>query len=708
MTLRPKTINLLDCWLYARVYREISPDSQLGLQEAQRRALLKARPPKLVGVPPDKIKQRIAQHFGSNTWRRPPMPEDQEAKNMFPDWRQWHQEPTPSQDTGKAKATPPHPSTANQANPSAASPSSSAHRPTAQDSPLASPSMHQPPQSSPAPSAPRADQSARRKCFRDTGYNQRVFSPDSDTDQKNTTPPWEASEEMPSTTGKPLQGGWKKNTRSMLTFSDLLFPSDLNTHAQDRHEIDTILSTAPLFTSDTLHIDAGPEDHPGDVVIQSGILAKIQQQQTATGGQWTPLEPEEKAKINDILLLNTTTPWTTFICGLQGAGKSHSLSVILENCLIPNKSIGVLARPLSALVLYYAPFTPIDAGKPCEVAYLAVSASGSENGLSNSQGPTCARSVTVLASRSNLGNMKLVYGKIPGVTVRPLLLKPSQLTIKTMLHLMSVQRDNNALYMQVVTRILRDMAAENPINFNYEKFKDLLSEESLTPLQWGPLEMRLELLESFIGSESNPSPFNPVPGGITIVDLTCPFVDAETACVLFSICLELYTSAPSDTGKIVALDEAHKFMGNQTSSQEFANSVIQNIRLQRHLGLRTIISTQDPQVHPELLELASFVLMHRFDSPRWFATLRHHVGFDEKNNESASAEEQAEANKRAATAFDQIMRLNTGEAYLYCPQLVTVELRTWREEIARLGNRLLKVRVRRRLTKDGGVSKNVL
>ncbi|KAF3902071.1 hypothetical protein ABW21_db0200481 [Orbilia brochopaga] len=725
-------INILDCWLYDIIYRHVPQDQQPDLEVALRKVLDTKRPSKLAKVSMTEIEARLTKRLRSTRWRIPPGP-CLEAKDVVPHWRQWKRSIATSQDPQGAGATALHLSSSEtvlRPASSATSVSSIASKLPAQVlPPPLPPSLLQPPQSSATSYASQAGQPGKKikksHNFRDTGkyrtqylvapnqktrlssgtgYLQRIVASEPDTRTS------ELCEELTSIADKPLEGGWKRGTKSLLTMTDSLFPNETSAHVQDRHEIDKILSASPLFTSGTLNIDVGPEDHPGDVVIQSGIFAKIQQTRGTlpTIDPWGAGEPQKAEINNDILLLNTTTPWTTFICGLQGAGKSHSLSVIIENCLIPNKSIGVLARPLSALVLYYAPFTPVDAGKPCEVAYLAVPVPGSENSLPDGQGPSSARSVTVLASRSNLGNMKKVYEKIPGVTVRPLLFKPSQLTIKTMLNLMSVQQDNTALYLQVVTRILREMAAENPTGFDYEKFKSLLSEEPLTPMQWAPLELRLELLESFIGAEQNPNPFVPIPGGITIVDLTCPFVDAETACVLFSICLDLYSSAPSDTGKVVALDEAHKFMGYQTSSQQFANSVIQNIRLQRHLGLRTIISTQDPQVHPELLELSSFILMHRFDSPRWFATLRNHVGFDGKNNESASNEDEAEVDREAATTFQQIMRLNTGEAYLYCPQLATVGQGVYGQEIARLGNKLLKVRIRRRLTKDGGVSKNVL
>ena len=48
------------------------------------------------------------------------------------------------------------------------------------------------------------------------------------------------------------------------------------------------------------------------------------------------------------------------------------------------------------------------------------------------------------------------------------------------------------------------------------------------------------------------------PGSLTIVDLSCPFVDEGTACALFNICLPLFLKDRAQAGRIVALDEAHK------------------------------------------------------------------------------------------------------------------------------------------------------
>lgn len=154
---------------------------------------------------------------------------------------------------------------------------------------------------------------------------------------------------------------------------------------------------------------------------------------------------------------------------------------------------------------------------------------------------------------------------------------------------------------QVILRILREMAiaSRGAPGLDYWAFKRKLEKEGLTDRQNGPLKLRLDLLESFMevppkpgsepvkdrvpdfdettkaGRRAKDEWFNSrkrkgqllkklatswsfEPGTLTIVDLSCPFVDENAACALFIICLELFLENRGNTGRVVALDEAHK------------------------------------------------------------------------------------------------------------------------------------------------------
>lgn len=73
-----------------------------------------------------------------------------------------------------------------------------------------------------------------------------------------------------------------------------------------------------------------------------------------------------------------------------------------------------------------------------------------------------------------------------------------------MLNLMAISSIGDSgmpLYLQVVIRILRDLRIEQQSTgseFNYGLFKKLIDEEAFKEVQLGPLQQRLETLESFM------------------------------------------------------------------------------------------------------------------------------------------------------------------------------------------------------------------
>ncbi|KAJ4027833.1 hypothetical protein NW752_000078 [Fusarium irregulare] len=409
----------------------------------------------------------------------------------------------------------------------------------------------------------------------------------------------------------------------------------------------------------------------------------------------TPIDREELLKSR--LFYNVADPTSTFICGSQGSGKSHTLSSILENCLIPCKA-NYLPRPLAGLVFHYDTFISDTGGMPCEAAYL-------------SSDP--AVSVRVLCAPSNIGNIKRIYAGLPNVTVQPLRTDQRDLNTSRMLDLMaanSIKGGSLPLYLHVIQRILRDMRiAQQKTNsgFDYKTFKRLVDAEDLKEGQVVPLQQRLDTLESFM-DPAQTSATGKIPkvkagiewklkaGQLTIVDLSCPCVTAEAACSLFNICLSIFLeqdSKDSKIGRIVALDEAHKYMNDSSDSQTLTESLLSVIRLQRHLGTRVVLSTQEPTISPKLLDLCSTVIVHRFTSPAWFIVLRKHLAGVSRDDGDAKA--------YCENLFSQIVELKTGEALLFCPSaLVTTGITGH----GKLGNGAMKIRVRQRVTEDGGKS----
>ena len=204
------------------------------------------------------------------------------------------------------------------------------------------------------------------------------------------------------------------------------------------------------------------------------------------------------------------------------------------------------------------------------------------------------------------------------------------------------------------------------------------------------------------------------------------------ACGLFNICLSIFLSQDRSIGRVIALDEAHKYMGESAECQVFTNTLLTTIRVQRHEAARIIISTQEPTISPKLLDLCTVTIVHRFSSPDWLNTIKAHlagmstvckavdrasksaVGFEE----GASVDEGARAlditmADPAAELFTKIVGLRVGEALLFAPSAaVSVQREPYSGKgvagtgvaLKRLGHDVLKVRIRKRLTADGGRS----
>jgi hypothetical protein len=316
------------------------------------------------------------------------------------------------------------------------------------------------------------------------------------------------------------------------------------------------LTTAPLFSGQVRHALRHGGLRGQGIFPQYGLLgARLATCSSQHGPISQPLQTEE-----NFVFANMNAPWSTFICGSQGAGKSHSLSCLLENSLLATSSAGVNPKPLAGLVFHYDSFTGYETAQLCEAAYLC----------------SAGVPVRVLVSRSNFAAMHKLYNNLPGLPangpkpeVIPLYFSEKQLNISRMLTLMAVRGNGQLpLYIEVLNKILRDMAMErrDTVGIDYLEFKARLKAQAFNNTQLSPLRLRLQLLESFLahrvqseqGAAQLDGLFKSAQGTLTIIDLSCPFIDANDACVLFSICMSSFLENRSDCGRIIALDEAHK------------------------------------------------------------------------------------------------------------------------------------------------------
>ncbi|RMZ70638.1 p-loop containing nucleoside triphosphate hydrolase [Pyrenophora seminiperda CCB06] len=405
------------------------------------------------------------------------------------------------------------------------------------------------------------------------------------------------------------------------------------------------------------------------------------------------------------VLLNTNAPWSAFLCGLQGSGKSHALSCILEGCLMTDRKIGKNPNPLAGIVFHY---DPLNGNRVCEAAYLCSSIE-----------------TRVLVSASNYQKLKHSYEEMAKgcggrIQVQVLDLDSSQLNTERMKMLMAIGKESEQpLYMSVVVNILREMAIQSGGSgtFNYRDFTARIAKAGLTDGQLAPLKIRLDLLESYVDLPPRPTVSKNKksqitlkekqhtprrgadqadfllgkPGTLTIVDLTDPIIDADAACLMFDICLSIFISQ-TPCGTIIALDEAHKYMGGQTAAEaHFTERLLTTIREQRHQGARVVIATQEPSVDPRLLDLCNVAMVHRCNSPAWYAVLRQHLAALQGKKEEGEE------------VLEMIVKLRVGECLLFCPT-AAVGVKKGVGEVVMLGAGFRKFRTRRRVTADGGGS----
>ena len=301
------------------------------------------------------------------------------------------------------------------------------------------------------------------------------------------------------------------------------------------------------------------------------------------------------------------------------------------------------------------------------------------------------------------------------------------------------------IILQVVCRLLRQIAtaSQGDEGFDFNYFQHRLDMEGFNDAQKASLDTRLDLLQDFMqpqtsifrqtaepavkpkfaqnkeGMKKEREWYNKQhqnrqaamvrhdiwsfePGALTIVDLSCPFVDERAARDLMDMCLSIFLESRGDVGRIVALDEAHKFMGEPGTSSGLTESLLSVIRLQRHLAARVIISTQEPTISPKLLDLCSMTIVHRFTSPAWLHALRSHLA-------GMSAFEDDHQGRDIKEIFKKIVKLEAGEALLFSPSTMlgltegdADGATAFRTE--KLGMGYLKMRVRTRVTRDGGKS----
>lgn len=220
----------------------------------------------------------------------------------------------------------------------------------------------------------------------------------------------------------------------------LAFLSDADvTQRYDNGSVEAA-KTTPLFSGKIL------DGSKLGTFNQYGLLCKaLATRESQHLPQSTTPKPPRVCNDDPRIFLNVNAPWSTFICGSQGSGKSYSLSCILENCLIPS-GLGQLPSPLAAIVFHYDTSTSYGSRQLCEAAYLCSS----------------GVPVKVLVSPTNFWRMKQTYENLPLSSpssrkpeVVPMKFQEKHLDVARMMSMMAVSDKDGPmpLYIEVWIKV---------------------------------------------------------------------------------------------------------------------------------------------------------------------------------------------------------------------------------------------------------------
>ncbi|CAM9778064.1 unnamed protein product, partial [Ectocarpus fasciculatus] len=400
------------------------------------------------------------------------------------------------------------------------------------------------------------------------------------------------------------------------------------------------------------------------------------------------------------IFMNTHEPFCFVTVGVQGAGKSHTLGCVLESCLIPfpQQDVIHLQSPMSGLVLHYdqnvtsvCEATGVIAPSPLLARVLRTSQ------LSLPSICLPREKMVVLVSPSYYNQRLQFYGDY--CIVKPLLFRWSSLTADHIKRIMRVKQSDNQLYMAVLLDLLRSYQRKGAI----PSFNTFLAtiKKMCEGTQSSPLLQRLSLLESLvfesdmnahIAGASGDLVSGCSAGTLVIVDLTDPLLASDEANGIFQVLTEQFRSLHiplhPGCGKVLVLDEAHKFMDG-VATDGLSQSIVNMARLMRHDGMRLVVSTQCPKaLAPELLELVSVAVLHKFHSNDWFRYLSTKLPLSEH-------------------AWNAISNFQSGQALVFSSQLCASELpyATQKADTLQsvdLGLNTFEIQIRPRITADRG------
>jgi hypothetical protein len=386
--------------------------------------------------------------------------------------------------------------------------------------------------------------------------------------------------------------------------------------------------------------------------------------------------------------VDVAEPFSLVCVGRQGAGKTHTLNVILESCMgsfpqpVEAPVIG-LKMPMCGLVLRLGSC----ADYVCEALGLyALSPQLKDLGVAPFQE---SQQITVLVSPNNRLQRREFYKRLPDnvhLNVKTLRFQWDKLDAVQLKKLMGLDESDHQLYVGDILRRLGELHRDHE-RPNLDTFINEF-EATCSRSQLAPMQQRLNLLRSFVTEDNDPEcaelPSLMQPGNFIICDLTDPILSEIEVSSVFQVLLQQFrqTYVPS-CGKVVAFDEAHKYLVSAQKSDSLSKDIVSTVRQMHHENIRVLLSTQSPLDLPhEIVELSTVMVLHEFQSREWYRYLESKLALPAKG-------------------FEIVRKLECGHALL-CSNKITLSLLDGsHKDDARLeDSESIVVQVRRRITTD--------
>lgn len=356
--------------------------------------------------------------------------------------------------------------------------------------------------------------------------------------------------------------------------------------------------------------------------------------------------------------------------GVQGAGKSYTIGTVAEMVLKQIPNVNQLPSPLAGVIFHYsesmnyAPeFTSMNKqnNSPAEVEALL--------NFYHAH-PTSIQDIVLLAPKDKVKERKEQY---PNLDVQTIAFSSRELDVASWLFLLGAV-GNEALYIKQVKALMKSIRNNLTLeNIRKEVKKSLIPDEKKNLI-----EDRLNLAQDYINDDFSLKDVLR-PGRLVVVDLRDEFIEKDDALKLFVVMLNIFSEVKAVQGqhfnKFIVFDEAHKYMDNK----ELSSTIATAIKEMRHKGVSIMIASQDPTgLPPEIIELSSILIMHRFNSPAWLKHIQKAI------------------TQTAALTPADLAGLKTGEAFI------------WANESSdpQFTSRPLKVKTRPRATMHGGATIN--